>query len=193
MSDLLKRCTALAAAVVLAAAAAALMTGCGAKAGNAEGSGDKKVEQEDASSLIPEDKGADVLNSAVPPEDFDPVGEYQDDTSERANMTITPEGEEGHYSVMIRWGSSADQTTIWEFEGDFDRGSGMLPYEKCKKIELFLDDNGYEKEDIKYEDGKGALLFYEGGFHWEDKKESAGQDCYFVKTGDLSETIIEEE
>ena len=139
------------------------------------------------------DPAEKALKAVVPPEDFDPVGEYQDETSQRAMMTITPEGEEDHYTVEISWGSSAFETTIWEFEGDFSYDSGMLTYENCAKYELTVDDKGKQQEKTVYKDGKGALLYYEGGFHWDDKKENAGEECHFIKVDDLSDTIIEED
>lgn len=155
-------------------------------------SGKQSEEQSAPNSEDVQDSVDDVMKAVVPPEDFDPVGEYQDETSQRAMMTITPEGEEGHYVVNIDWGSSAWETTIWEFEGDFDRDAGMLSYKKCTKYELYLDENDKQQEKVIYDDGTGALMYYEDGFHWEDKKENAGKDCHFIKTDDLSDTIIEE-
>ncbi|MBQ3282109.1 MAG: hypothetical protein IJH41_06870 [Eubacterium sp.] len=186
------------AVMVLLTAVMVLMAGCASGNNSTDGSG--KTEQQNQEEQqdempdggVPEDPGEQALQSVVPPEGFDPVGEYQDETSKRAVMTITPEGEEGHYSVIISWGSSAFETTIWEFDGDFDYESGMLSYENCCKYELVLDENDKQQEEKKYEGGKGALMYFEGGFHWDNEKDGDGKDCYFIKIDDLSDTIIEE-
>lgn len=192
--------TIITAIAIMIAAVMVLMVGCMRLNING-GSGDtgQKAESEEsagsedaAGNNDAADSADDVLKAVVPPKDFDPVGEYQDKTSQRATMTITPEGEEGHYSVVISWGSSAFETTIWEFDGNFDWDSGMLSYNNCSKYELKVDENGKQHEEVKYENGDGALLYYEYGFHWDNKKDDAGKDCYFFKYDDLSDTIIEE-
>ena len=195
--------------VIMIAAVVVLMVGCvhfnitggsgdagqKAESENAAESNDAAESQdaaENKDAAESKDPADDVLKAVVPPKDFDPVGEYQDRTSQRATMTITPEGEEGHYSVVISWGSSAFETTIWEFDGNFDWDSGMLSYNNCVKYELKVDENGKQHEEVKYENGDGALLYYEYGFHWDNKKDNAGKDCFFFKYDDLSDTIIEE-
>ena len=138
---------------------------------------------ESSQTVTPEeaDKAKDeLLEKVVPPEDFDPVGDYDDEMSKRATMTIS--SEDGKlYRVLINWGSGSKEMTVWEFEGEFDRDGGMIPYNNCRKTNIIFDENGNEKDEVVYEDGKGALLFYENGFEWEDKKEDAGKGCHFVK------------
>ena len=159
------------------------------------GLGDKteeKTEQKQEEQKETKDPVQDVLKAVVPPEDFELAGEYQDETSQRASMTITPEGED-HSQVEISWGDSASETTVWTFEGDFDYAGGMLSYKKGRKvIDSFSESEG-EKEKVLYKDGTGALLYYEEGLHWQDDKEDAGKDCHFVKTGDLDNVVIEDE
>ena len=184
---------------VILAGVMVLMAGCHVNLNIGPGSSDNATKNEEqVQELEDEPESADdpadaVLQAVVPPEDFEPAGEYQDETSQRAMMTITPEGEEGHYSVLISWGSSAFETTIWEFDGDFDYDSGMLTYENCCKYELTVNEDGEQKEDEIYQDGKGALLYYEDGFHWDNKGDDDGKDCYFKKIDDLSDAIIEED
>ncbi len=181
--------------VLMLAAVMVLMAGCthiNLNLGNG-GSESKPKEQASADSGSVIDTEEEVLNKVVPPEDFEPAGEYQDETSERAMMTITHEGEEDHYQVEISWGSSAFETTIWEFDGNFDPEGGMISYDNCAKYELKLDEDGYQQETAIYKNGKGALLYYEDGWHWDDKKENAGKDCHFIKIDDLSDTVIEED
>ena len=192
MSRFSKKIAVLIAAAVMITAVMVLMAGCVRINLTTDGS-EKTDEQPSAGAAeVPASPEEEVLKAVVPPDDFEPMGEYEDKTSQRAMMTITPEGEEGHYSVLISWGSSAFETTIWEFDGDFDRDSGMLTYDNCCKYELTVDENGKQHEDQKYEKGKGALLYYENGFHWDNKKDDDGKECYFYKIDDLSDTVIEE-
>lgn len=179
-------------AAVMIAGVMVLMAGCRVNV-NLNNSGDTGTEQEQKADEGAKDPAEDVLEAVVPPEDFEPAGEYEDETSQRAMMTVMPEGEEGHYNVIVSWGSSAFETTIWEFTGDFDYKSGMLTYEDCCKYELTLNEDGEQKEDEIYKDGKGALLYYEDGFHWDNKGDDDGKNCYFKKVDDLSDAIIEED
>ena len=133
----------------------------------------------------------DLPEAVVPPEDFELAGEYQDETSQRALMTITPDGED-HYQVEISWGDSATKTTVWSFEGDFDREGGILNYKNGIKSVMTVTEEEGMKEDIEYESGRGALLYFDEGLHWQDDKEDAGKGCVFVKTGD-EDVVIEEE
>lgn len=140
----------------------------------------------------PEDTAEDVLKAVVPPDDFDLVGEYQDETSQRATMTVTPDGED-HYQVEIVWGGSATEMAVWTFEGDFDYASGMLTYDNGRKVIDDFKEDGSQSEEVVYEGSKGALMYYDEGLHWQDDKDDTGKDCHFIKTGDLDNVIIEEE
>ncbi len=158
--------------------------GCAKKddSGKAADSGEKKEEEQIKD---------DVLDAVVPPEDFDPAGEYEDEMSQRAMMTITPDGED-HYQVEITWGGSAYETAVWTFSGDFNWDSGLLSYKDCRKSIITTDDSG-QKEKVEYKKGTGALMFYENGFHWQDDKEDTGEGCHFLKVSDLENVAIEED
>lgn len=152
----------------------------------------EKTEERQEEQKKSEDPAEDVLKAVVPPEDFELAGEYQDETSQRAMMTITPEGED-HYQIEISWGSSATEMTVWTFEGDFDYAGGLLSYKDARKVIDSFNENEGEKEEVLYEDGTGALMYYDEGLHWQDDKEDAGKECHFVKTGDLDNVVIEDE
>lgn len=134
----------------------------------------------------------DVMKAVVPPEDFEPAGEYEDETSQRAVMEITPEGED-FYHVEISWAGSATEKAVWTFNGTFDYDSGMLTFKDCRKDIDSFDENQGEKEEIIYEGGTGALMYYEDGLHWQDDQEDAGKDCHFIKISDLENVVIEDE
>lgn len=152
---------------------------------------EKQTEEQQKEEEEKKDAEEDLLKAVVPPEDFELAGEYQDETSQRATMTITPDGED-HYQVEISWGDSDTQTTVWAFEGDFDREGGLLSYKDCIKSILTVTEDDGMKEEIVYESGKGALLYFDEGLHWQDDKEDAGKGCVFVKTGD-EDVVIEDE
>ena len=97
---------------VILAAVMVLMAGCVRINLTTDGSGKTDEQPSAGAAEVPASPEEEVLKAVVPPDDFEPMGEYEDKTSQRAMMTITPEGEEGHYSVLISWGSSAFETKI---------------------------------------------------------------------------------
>ena len=124
----------------------------------------------------------DVVEKVAPPENFELAGEWQDTVSQRAMMTIDA-GEGDTYDVEINWGSSADETTTWTFSGTFDTAGGFLYYEDCQKVTTTADKDGNIQEKVEYENGEGAISYYDGYLRWEDKKEDAGKDCKFEYIG----------
>ncbi len=116
----------------------------------------------------------DLIDRVVPPEDFVLEGDWQDETSERAAMSIFKNGDK--YDVEISWANSADETVFWNFSGEFDREGGFLYYDDCMKTIVTE-----ESEDVEYEKGTGAIAYLDGKLSWQDDKEDAGKDCVFVK------------
>ena len=116
----------------------------------------------------------DPVDRVVPPEDFVLAGDWQDETSQRAAMTIFENGDK--YDVEISWANSADETVFWNFSGEFDRDRGFLSYKDCMKTIVTE-----ESEDVEYEDGTGSIMYLDGNLIWQDDKEDAGADCVFVK------------
>ena len=152
---------------------------------------DTEKEEQQEEQEEQKDPVEEIMDAVVPPEDFELAGEYQDETSQRAVMTITPDGED-HYQVEFSWGDSATKTTVWSFEGDFDRAGGILSDKNGIKSVLTVSEEEGMEEKVVYESGRGALMYFNEGLHWQDDKEDAGKDCVFVKTGD-EDVVIEEE
>ncbi len=162
----MKKTLLIALALIMAVSMAAfVLTGCGQ-------SESKKSEEE-----VKED----VLESVVPPEGFELEGSWQDENSQRAMMDIKKTGAKDEYEVLISWGSSATESTSWQFTGTFDREGGFLYYKNCVKTNLTFDENDKETAKTEYKDGEGAISYLNGKLKWQDKKEDAGKDCLFVK------------
>ena len=130
------------------------------------GGGDGEQEKETAATKVPKD--------------FALEGTWVDETSQRASMEITA-GDNGQYDVEISWGSSATESTVWTFGGEFNREEGFLYYKSGRKIIETTDEEGNTSEEVKYEDGSGALVFEDGAMLWQDDKEGAGDECRFVR------------
>ena len=117
-------------------------------------------------------------------------GEWQCD---RATAELIWE-EEG-FRVMISWGSSAWETTQWEyscFYHEDDNTVVSMPF--GTKTDLVFDDNGNETSAaVAYEDGQATFkIDEEGHLIWIDEKENAGDGMHFEKVNG-SEAGIETE
>ena len=99
---------------------------------------------------------------------------------DRATAEIVWE-EEG-YRVLISWGSSAWETTTWEYSCYYHEDDGTIvsmPF--GSRTEWVYDDNG-EVVSSKgvYDDGvAGFSLDQEGRLIWQDEKENAGEGLRF--------------
>ena len=116
---------------------------------------------------------------AVPPApDPDPYsGVWECD---RATAEIVWE-EEG-YRVQISWGSSAWETTTWEYSCYYHEDDGtMVSMPFGSRTEWVYDDSG-EVVSAKtvYDDGVAVFsLDQEGRLIWQDEKENAGEGLRF--------------
>ena len=115
----------------------------------------------------------DVVNLVSPPEDFVLEGTWLDE-AKGLTMVITENGDK--YDVEISTDDSQDESTVWNFSGQFDMTGGFLSYTDGSKVAVSA-----EEENFAYEDGEGSISYYDGGLLWEDKNEDAGKDCVFVK------------
>ena len=98
--------------------------------------------------------------------------------------------EEEGFKVLISWGSSAWETTTWEyscFYHEDDNTVVSMPF--GIKTELVFDENGNETSaTAAYEDGQATFKIDENGYLvWIDEKENAGGGMRFEKL-DSSET-----
>lgn len=93
------------------------------------------------------------------------AGNYQDEVSQRASMTISEEGK-----IQVTWASSATETTVWEMSVQKD--GDKLVYSDCKKS---------TNDQVEYENGKGYFEIKDGKLSWSGAQEENCQTCQFVK------------
>ena len=123
-----------------------------------------------------EDAGKDMA--------FEWVSRYPDPFSgvwecDRATIEIVDEGE--GYKVFIHWGSSAWETTTWDYACYYKaENNTLLSTPFGIRTELVFDDNGEETATTVYDDGVAEFsLDADGHLIWKDEKEDAGKDMAF--------------
>lgn len=85
------------------------------------------------------------------------------------------------FSIEMRWGSSASQSTEWSFTGIYDDNSDSLTYTNGKCVERTYYDGGGMSESIRYTNGSGRFYISGGEMYWEDYSEGVGSRCIFEK------------
>ena len=133
-----------------------------------------------------EDAGKDMhferISDSGAPDPDNYSGEWECD---RASIEINWE-EEG-YRVYIEWGSSAWETTIWEyscFYHEEDNTLVSMPFGR-RMEEVYTEGSDVPTLTEVYNDGQATFsLDEEGCLIWQDEKEDAGKDMHFERVGD---------
>ena len=109
--------------------------------------------------------------------EMDLEGAWEDEVSQRAHMNVT-KNEDGSYNIVVRWGSSASETSVWEIHGTYDEVSGMLAYQDGAYSIHTADEKG--NETVSGEETTNGAFMKEGEkLRWSDSK--APDDGLFVK------------
>ena len=104
-------------------------------------------------------------------------GEYQDEVSQRAMLTMT-KTEGNAYDFVISWSSSATETTTWEGSGEFD--GKKLEYTDGVCETVVYDENGVATESMGGDPVSGTFtLTDEGKLEWVGVND--GETGTFVK------------
>ena len=105
------------------------------------------------------------------------IGTY---TCDRAIMTIRCEGKTDA-EITVRWSSSASTYAAWGMTGTLDTETLTVDYSDCQKTAIELDSEGLiVTEDREYTNGKGRIIFNDGGtVTWEDYEENAAAGMIF--------------
>ena len=105
------------------------------------------------------------------------IGTY---TCDRAVMTIRCEGKTDA-EITVRWSSSASTYAAWGMTGTLDTETLTVDYSDCQKTAIELDSEGLiVTEDREYTNGKGRIIFNDGGtVTWEDYEENAAAGMIF--------------
>ena len=130
--------------------------------------------------LTPE-TGAAGEQPAADAEDLS--GSWQDEISQRASMDVT-RNDDGSYTFLVHWGSSATEASIWEITGAFDE-SGTLSYENGEYGVYTFDDSGSETVSDE-ETTQGSFTLENGKLRWQDsqvRKNGYSESGLFVKIG----------
>ena len=110
------------------------------------------------------------------------VGEWQDEVSQRAVMSVKATDEAGVYDVVIHWGGSFDSAVQWRMRAAAGAQDEILYYENGLKIEMDFSKEEAEQETYVWNNGTGYLMFRDGYLTWYDEQETQAAECRFVKT-----------
>ena len=117
------------------------------------------------------EKSATSETSAAAPQPApvteDLSGEWQDEISQRASMDVT-RNDDGSYTLLVHWGSSATEASIWEITGTFDE-SGILTYEDGKYGVYTFSESGDETVSNE-ETTQGSFTLEDGKLRWQDSR-----------------------
>lgn len=121
---------------------------------------------------------------APPPEIYTiPLGNYQDNLSERATMTVSFKNKV--YCFEINWGSSAWENTNWVFSGTYDPTIGGVAYDNSICTNEIYNENGECTKTVVYNGGKGKMIYKNKELLWFDDQEerqfTKDYNCVFVK------------
>lgn len=145
-----------------------LMCGCGTKEIEIKNEQVLKNEDVDSSSNASTDVDYSVFE-----------GNYDDKYSQRATAEVTVNGDADSVLIKVWWGSSAMETTFWEMNATFD--GEHLNYNDCTKTDISFNDEGEDKEEVKYTDGAGYFEWDDGLLKWIGASEESCKDCVFER------------
>ena len=129
--------------------------------------------------LAAENLGDALDESGFTGEDF--VGEWQDEVSQRAVMSIKTTDEAGVYDVVVHWGSSFDSAVQWRMRASAGAQDEILSYENGLKVELNFSEGEAEQETVVWENGTGYFMFRDGYLTWYDEQQPEAAQCRFVR------------
>ena len=108
------------------------------------------------------------------------LGGWADKTSGRCYIEIKQGREKHAYDVKINWGDSANRTYVWEMTA-LALDSHQLCYRDARHYSLTFDGKGGEKQDMKYENGRGIFTLNSANeIMWQDETGHAGDDAVFI-------------
>lgn len=105
------------------------------------------------------------------------IGTY---TCDRAVMTIRCEGKTDA-EITVKWSGSASTYAAWGMTGTLNTETLTVDYTDCQKTGFELDSEGLiVKENREYTNGKGRIIFNDGGtITWEDDEENIADGMIF--------------
>lgn len=127
---------------------------------------------------LPESDGSNDISASY-------VGFWRDDargtSGGRCFMEIACE-DGVNYNIDIWWGSSAAETTHWQYTGTYDEIWEGIDYIGTRYRETTQADGTVEKV-AELEEATGLLYLEDGALLWEDTFEHTGEGMKFQKEG----------
>lgn len=100
--------------------------------------------------------------------------------SGRPTVEVTKENKD--YKIFVSWGSSAFETSEWNYKCNFNEETTEMECEGSR-VDLIYKSEDDKIENIIYKNGKAIFAINsEGKMTWNDKKENAGEDVVLEKT-----------
>ena len=166
--------------LLAAAALCAVLAGCGTEAGkNAPAAPEPAPEtppSQGEEPVLPEESGGEEPGVAA-----GYTGTWRDDargtSGGRCFMEIACEDGE-NYAVDIWWGSSAAETTHWQYTGTYDETWKGIDYIGTRYREVTQADGTVERT-AELEEATGLLYLEDGALLWEDTFEHTGEGMRF--------------
>lgn len=113
---------------------------------------------------------------------YDLFGTWQDETSQRAMMTIAPSVSYGDAAVKIHWGGSAFEAAEWTMYAAFDAQTGSLDYSEGSMANVTAAEDGTLTVDEQWSGSEGTFTLDEDGkLLWTDSKEERSAEMRFVR------------
>lgn len=109
------------------------------------------------------------------------VGQWSDQASQRAYMTIIPTDYFGVYSVLLHWGDTAATFAEWDMTAAYDEASDSIRYTDGSRFSVTLHEDADEDRSLEWEASEGSFFFEDGVLRWEDNKEESDGDVAFEK------------
>lgn len=112
---------------------------------------------------------------------FDITGEYQDEYSQRATMSVTEDN--GTYYFTVYWSNSSNETIVYSMEGT--REDEDIKYEGENIAVYTYDDEGNEMvADGTASNNIGWFEIVDGKLAWTGASKEENKNCVFVKVSD---------
>ncbi|MBQ9663223.1 MAG: hypothetical protein IJV40_08755 [Oscillospiraceae bacterium] len=108
------------------------------------------------------------------------VGQWSDEYSQRAYMTVVPTERYGVYSVTIHWSSSYAEFAEWDMTASYDEVSDSIKYTDGARYTVTLSEDADEVRQLQWDNSAGRLHFEDGKLRWEDGKEESDVDLRFA-------------
>ena len=97
----------------------------------------------------------------------------------RCTITITKAKD--NYKANVIWGSSAFESSEWNYNCHYDEESAtLICNSNATLVNHKYNNKGKDKKTTVYKDGSGSFIVRGGVLRWTDNKESAGKELYFA-------------